>query len=99
MTIPDDEIISDEEVGKQGDKTVRALRTVGGLFLIEARSTKGQRTILGAGNHPCIARMLAQKLNQDVEFNDLHKSQDTDESTFAEFLPFWEAVTLRAKGR
>ena len=75
MTIPDDEIISDEEVGKQGDKTVRALRTVGGLFLIEARSTKGQRTILGAGNHPCIARMLAQKLNQDVEFNDLHKSQ------------------------
>ena len=99
MTIPDDEIIEDEEVGKQGDKTVRALRTVGGLFLIESRSSTGKRSILGAGNHPAIARILAKKLNNDVEFTTLCKSLEIDETAIVEFLPFWEAVTLRAKAR
>ena len=63
MLIPGDEVVSKSIVGKLGDKVLWAIRTCGGLNLIEGRSPNGSRQVLGAGSHPAVARMVAKKQN------------------------------------
>ena len=65
---------------------------MGGLHLIEARSPDGSRQVIGAGSHRAVARHIAKKTHQDIEFTSLEKSQEVDPKDFEDVLPFWEAV-------
>ena len=97
MIIPSDEVISKDVVGKWGNKTLWAVATVGGLYLIEARSPDGARQVIGAGSHRAVARHIAKKMNSDVEWTVLEKSSGIEFRDFEDVLPFWEEVTARAQ--
>jgi hypothetical protein len=99
MVIPGDEIIYKTAIGKQGDNTVFAVGTCGGLHLIEARSPGGSRKILGVGSHRGVAKHIAKRNNPDVEFTILEKSYELDEKDCENILPFWQLVTKKVKER
>jgi|WetSurMetagenome_2_1015567.scaffolds.fasta_scaffold54987_6 hypothetical protein len=95
MVIPGDEIIYRTAIGKQGDATLWAVGTCGGLHLIEARAPSGTKKILGVGSHRGVARHIAKRNNPDVEFTILEKSLELNENDFKDVLPFWELVTKK----
>jgi hypothetical protein len=97
LIIPSDEVISKDVVGKWGNKTLWAVSTVGGLHLIEARSPDGARQVIGAGSHRAVARHIAKKMNNDIEWTVLEKTAEANFRDFEDVLPFWEEVTLRAQ--
>ena len=97
MIIPGDEITNKEIVGKLGDKTLWQISTLGGLHLIEARSSGGQRQIIGAGSHRAVARHIAKKTHPDVEFTALEKSAQVDPRDFEDMVPFWMAVVEKVQ--
>jgi hypothetical protein len=97
MVIPGDEIVYNNVVGKLGNKVLRAYGTIGGLHLVEARSPDGSRQVIGAGSHRAVARHIAKKQHPDIEWTILEKSQDIDPRDFADILPFWEQVVVRAQ--
>jgi hypothetical protein len=97
MIIPGDEVISRNIVGKLGDKVLWAISTIGGLNLVEARSSNGARSVIGAGSHRAVARMIAKRTNPDIEWTVLEKSSEIDPRDVEDILPFWQAVTLRVQ--
>jgi hypothetical protein len=99
MIIPGDEIVSKEAIGKLGNKTLWQIKSVGGLYLIEARSSGGKGEIIGAGSHRAVARLTAKRKYPEVEFTFLEKSSEIDPQDVADILPFWEQVVDEANKR
>jgi hypothetical protein len=97
MVIPGDEIISKSIVGKLGDKVLWAVATIGGLHLVEARSSDGGKQVIGAGSHRAVARMTAKRMYPDAEFNVLEKSAEVDPRDIEDLLPMWIEVVKRAQ--
>jgi hypothetical protein len=90
-------VVSKSVVGKLGNKVLWAVSTIGGLYLVESRSPDGSKAVLGAGSHRAVARMVAKRLQPEIEWTMLEKSQEIDERDVADILPFWEAVTTMAQ--
>ena len=95
MVIPGDEVISKSIVGKLGNKILWAISTIGGLNLIEARSPDGSKQIIGAGNHRAVARHVAKRSHEDIEWSMLEKSAEVDIRDIEDLMPFWQAVVER----
>jgi len=97
MIIPSDEIVYNKVVGKQGNRTLRAVGTCGGLHLIEARSPDGRKEVIGAGSHRAVARHIAKRAYPDIEFTSLEKSSEVDVRDFEDILPFWIEIVNRVR--
>jgi hypothetical protein len=97
MLIPSDEIVSKRSVGRLGSKSLWEIGTIGGLWLIESRSSDGSKQVVGAGSHRAVARMTARKLQPDIEWTMLEKSQEIDPRDVEDILPFWLSVVERAQ--
>jgi hypothetical protein len=72
-----------------------AISTVGGLFLVEARSPDGSRQIIGAGSHRAVARHVAKRSHEDIEWSALEKSAEVNIQDVEDLLPFWQSVVER----
>ena len=90
-------MVSKSIVGKLGNKVLWAVSTIGGLHLVESGSPDGSKAVLGAGSHRAVARMVAKRLQPEIEWTMLEKSQAIDERDMADILLFWEAVTIKAQ--
>lgn len=76
-SIPESQIKSKKRIGTLEGKPVIAIETIGGLHLV-AGLKKGRPTIFGAAPHPFVARMIAEKQEEDLVLTELSKSQQLD---------------------
>lgn len=85
-------------VGKVGDMPVIELATTGGLHLIIV-ARGGKSEVLGTGPHRAVARFIAKKREDKIEWTDLQKSDHVPAELFAEVLPKYEAMTDAFRAR
>lgn len=98
MDITPDQIAYKKRVGKIGSAPVIELATTGGLHLIvAARGGKGE--VLGTGPHRAVARFIAKKREDKIEWTELEKADPVDEACFAFVLPKYEALTDEIRAR
>lgn len=89
MNVPDGQIIVKKTVGKLDGKPVRYVKTVGGLHLIA--DWKG--TVLGAAPHKAVARHIASRQANGIEWTELSKGEHVPLEAFQHLLPEYEALT------
>lgn len=91
-SITPDQIQYKRRVGRIGNAPVIELATTGGLHLIvTARGGKGE--VLGTGPHRAVARFIAKKREDKIEWTDLEKSDPVPYECFKDELPKYEAYT------
>lgn len=81
-----------KKIGKTKNGVVYHMLTKGGLNIIMGKMTSGSR-VLGCANHIAIARFLARKIDPDIVFDELSKSEDLPVEVFSHLVPFWEQYT------
>lgn len=92
MEIRQEEVAYKKKVGKLDGSPVLEVGLKGGLHLIF--STKGGKLqALGAGPHRAVARHIAKKKEDKIDWTDLSKSDHIEPEHFADILPDWEAYT------
>jgi len=97
-SITPDQIQYKKRVGRVGSSPVIELATTGGLHLIVvARGGKGE--VLGAGPHRAVARFIARKREDKIEWSDLEKSDYVPVECFEAELPKYEAITDEFRNR
>ena len=92
MNIDSIHIASKKKVGTLRGKPIVELVTTGGLYLIIA-AKDGSFETLSTGPHRAVARHIAKKREQDIQWSDLSKSDWYDPETYAWILPRYEALT------
>lgn len=92
MKISDKEISLKKKVGVRNGKPVFCIGTIGGLYTIVCPLATGGFEPLGIGSHVGMAKFLAQRNAPDIEFDELHKSEDIDPRHFEDFIPKYEAL-------
>jgi len=86
-TVTEKDIGSRKKIGKIGDKDAWLLETKGGFCLVAALSNKGV-DVLGCGQHPGIAKFMAEKQHPDLRITELAKSEETlSRREMAKLLP------------
>ena len=63
--------------------------------MVEARSPDGSRQIIGAGSHRAVARHVAKRSHEDIEWSALEKSAEVNIQDVEDLLPFWQSVVER----
>ena len=88
-----------KKVGTLGSKPVFALVTKGGYNLIVVPKGPTSYETLAVGPHKAVAKHIAAKLNKEIKWTELSKSEDVDPASFAHLLPKYEQLTseLRKK--
>jgi hypothetical protein len=87
-----------KEIGKtkKNGHPVYSIVTKGGYALVVEKTGKSF-DVLGASPHIAISKHIAkktvQKKDDEIEFNDLEKSEEVAESTYAHLVPKYEEVT------
>lgn len=81
-----------KRVGKIGNLPVIELATTGGLHLIVC-ARGGQAEVLGTGPHRAVARFIAKKREDKIEWSDLEKADYVDPAFFQDILPRYESLT------
>lgn len=92
MQIEPNHIAYKKLVGKLNDKKIFELRTTGGLNMIVVADV-GKSEVLGVGPHRAIARHIAKKKCQDIEWTELSKSDHLEPQYYEHLLPTYEALT------
>lgn len=92
MNINPSEIAYKREVGALDKAPVFEVGLKGGLHLILA-AKKGKVETLGVGPHRAVARHIAKKREQAIEWKDLQKADHVDYEHFAFCVPQYEALT------
>lgn len=98
MDISPEMIAYKKRVGKIGNSPVIELATTGGLHLIVC-ARNGVAEVLGTGPHRAVARFIAKKREDKIEWSDLNKSDYVDPVFFQDLLPQYEALTNEARTR
>lgn len=96
MNIPVAQVSYRRRIGRSGKNPVFGIGTVGGLHLVVAARDNGGFTTLGAGSHPGIARFIAKRADDAIEF-DLMKSEHLDPKFFEDLLPDYEELTAQIR--
>jgi|SRR6185436_18662878 len=98
MEITAEHIDKKRRVGKLGHNPVFAISTTGGLHLVVV-ARGGQAEVLGTGSHAAIARHIAKKREEKIEWSDLNKSDHVPYACFEDILPRYEALTEQFRNR
>jgi hypothetical protein len=97
-SITPDQIAYKKRVGRIGHAPVIELATTGGLHLIVvARGGKGE--VLGTGPHRAVARFIAKKREDKIEWTSLEKSDHVPIECFQSVLDKYEALTEEIRSR
>lgn len=96
MDIQEEEVAYKKKVGKLRGAPVIEVGLKGGLHLIFA-ARNGRFETLGAGPHRAVARFIAKKREEDIEFTDLAKSDWVDPDHIQWLVPQYEAETERRR--
>jgi hypothetical protein len=96
MELREEEIAYKRKVGKLGNAAVIEVGLKGGLHLIFA-ARNGRFETLGAGPHRAVARFIAKKREERIEYTDLQKSDYVDPDHFSWLVPRYEAETDRRR--
>lgn len=96
MELREEEIAYKKKVGKLGAAAVIEVGLKGGLHLIFA-ARNGRFETLGAGPHRAVARFIAKKREEKIEYTDLQKGDYVNPDHFSWLLPRYEAETDRRR--
>jgi len=98
MNIPSSQVLYRKRVGNLGSRSVFGIGTIGGLHLVVATSRSGSGfETLGAGSHSGIAKFIAKRAFNDLEFDDMSKSGYIDPAHFADLIPQYEELTQQIR--
>ena len=97
MNVPQNQISYRKRIGRCGSKAVIEIGLTGGLKIVGSQASNGKITILGAGSHRAIARLLAKKSEPEIVIDELEKSEDVNPNDIKDLLPFWELVTIKVR--
>lgn len=86
--IPQDQIEIKKKIGKAKGKDLWYVKARGGYHVVH----KSDGEIIGAGNHPAVARYIAEQHEPDLMWTELSKSDHYAYEDFAHLVP--EAVEL-----
>lgn len=89
MNVPENQIVTKRKVGKSNGKDVTYIKTVGGLHLV----VDHRGIVLGSGPHRGVARHIAKKMDSELTWTELSKSDHIDLAYFEHLLPEYEALT------
>lgn len=92
INVTPEQIAYKKRVGKIGNAPVIELATTGGLHMIVC-ARGGAAEVLGTGPHRAVARFIAKKREDKIEWSDLQKSDYVDPAYFETILPKYEALT------
>jgi hypothetical protein len=94
MDIQSEHIASKKKIGILKGKPVVELVTTGGLHLI-VTGKMGKMEALGAGPHRAVARYIAEKKEQDIQWTELSKADYMEPELFLDLIPKYETLTNR----
>lgn len=97
MNVPQNQISYRKRIGRVGSKSVIEIGLTGGLKIVGSQGSNGKITILGAGSHRAIARLLAKKSEPEIVIDELEKSEEVNPKDIEDLLPFWELVVLKVR--
>lgn len=89
MNIPENQILYRKLIGKTKDQNLFQIGTIGGLVLV----VKSHGEVLGVGSHPALARHIAAKREEMVEYTELSKNEIVDIQHFQHLIEKYEAET------
>lgn len=98
MNIRPEEVEYKKKVGRLGDVPVIEVGMRGGLHLIFV-AKNGRFEALGAGPHRAVARFIAKKREDKIEWLDLSKADHVEPQFFQDLLPKYEALTEALRER
>lgn len=98
INVTPEQIAYKKRVGKVGSAPVIELATTGGLHMIVC-ARGGQAEVLGTGPHRAVARFIAKKREDKIEWTDLQKSDFVDPACFQDQLPKYETLTDEFRSR
>jgi len=94
ISIPQNQIISKKKIGKKADGSpLEMVRTAGGLFVVA--DNRGR--VMAMGPHPAVARHIAMKQNEGIQWTELSKSEHVEYAAYANIVPEWEKNTKDAQ--
>lgn len=82
------------KIGKMGAKDLYQLRTKGGLYMLVTKAEKGFN-IISMGPHRQVARIIAEKNHDDIEYTELSKADHLDPAAFEFVIPEYEELTKK----
>lgn len=86
--VTEKDIGSRKKIGKIGDTDAWLLETRGGFCMVASLSKKGEVDVLGCGQHPGIAKFMAEKQHPDLRITELAKSEEAlSRQEMARLLP------------
>jgi hypothetical protein len=96
MNTPDDitskQVTYNRKVGLYKGNPVTELGLIGGFHIV-AGFRGGKKVIFGTGSHPAVARRVAKRLEPEIAWTELSKSDEIPEEAYADLLPRYEALT------
>jgi len=89
MNIPAAQIAMKKKVGTADGKDLTYIKLVGGLHMI----TNHKGVVVGSGPHKAVARHIAGRHVENIQWSELSKADHLPFEDFAHLLPKYEAVT------
>lgn len=93
MNIPATQIEFKRKVGKSKGRDIYHVKTRGGLHVM---ALDGGR-VLGYGPHRAVAKDIAQKMEEDLEWTELSKSDHVEREAYEHLLPKYTELTVRMR--
>jgi len=94
LEITPEHIKEKKEIGRLRNNKVFHILTTGGWNCIMVGSAEPK--LLGMGPHKMLAKYISQKMEPDIQFTELEKSEEVNLEYFKHLIPKYEALTIRA---
>jgi hypothetical protein len=95
MQIKPQDIKAQKQIGHMEGRPVFQIGLKGGLFLLATLNKSGNIEIMGSGPHQTVARHIAKKLHPQMVITELAKSEELEERTYVNLVPFYVNLTDR----
>ena len=98
MVITKEQLVgAPKKIGSLDGEEVLENSTKGGLHFVFAVRKNGKTETLGMGNHPAVARFIAQKEHPTLQVTSLNKSEDLPKWVCEKEAPQYVALTARMR--